>query len=106
MVVLGLRCCMRALSGCNKQGLLFVAVLGLLIVEASLIAAHGSRLMGFSSFRMQAQQLLRTSLVAPWQVEFSWNRDRACVLCIGKQVLNHWTTREVPQGGFLNHVSD
>ena len=25
----------------------------------------------------------------------SWVRDRTCALCIGRQMLNHWTTREV-----------
>ena len=33
---LGLRCCMQAFSSCGEQGLLFVAVHGLLIVVASL----------------------------------------------------------------------
>ena len=23
-------------------------------------------------------------------------RDQTCVTCIGRQILNHWTTREVP----------
>ena len=26
----------------------------------------------------------------------SLTRDQTCVPCIGKQILNHWTTREVP----------
>ena len=39
--MLGLRCCMRAFCSCGKGGLLFVAVCGLLIVVASLVAAHG-----------------------------------------------------------------
>ena len=37
---LGLRCCVRAFSSC-EGGLLFVAVRGLLIVVASLVAEHG-----------------------------------------------------------------
>ena len=36
LAALGLRCCTRAFSSCGKQGLLFVAVCGLLIV-----AEHG-----------------------------------------------------------------
>ena len=39
--VLGLRCCTRAFSSCSKQGLLFLAVRGLLIAVASLVAEHG-----------------------------------------------------------------
>ena len=39
--MLGLRCCAQALSSCSEQGLLFVAVRGLLTVVASPIAEHG-----------------------------------------------------------------
>ena len=41
LAMLGLRCCMQAFSSCGEQGLLFVAVRGLLIVVASLVAEHG-----------------------------------------------------------------
>ena len=41
MAALGLHCCVRAFSSCSERGLLFVAVRGLLIVVASLIAEHG-----------------------------------------------------------------
>ena len=41
MAVLGLRCCVRAFSSCGERGLLFVAVRGLLIAVASLVAEHG-----------------------------------------------------------------
>ena len=36
----GLRCCTRAFSSCGEQGLLFIAVRGLLITVASLVAEH------------------------------------------------------------------
>ena len=38
--VLGLRFCTRAFSSCGEWGLLFVAVCGLLIAVASLVAEH------------------------------------------------------------------
>ena len=38
---LGLRCCTRAFSSCSEQGLLFIAVHGLLIVVASHVAEQG-----------------------------------------------------------------
>ena len=41
MAALDLRSCTRALSSCGEQGLLFVAVLGLLIAVASLVAEQG-----------------------------------------------------------------
>ena len=41
LAVLGLRCCVRVFSSCGERGPLFVAVHGLLIVMASLVAEHG-----------------------------------------------------------------
>ena len=41
LAVLGLHSCAWAFSSCGEQGLLFVAVLGLLIAVASLVAEHG-----------------------------------------------------------------
>ena len=41
LAVLGLRCYARAFSSCGEQRLLFVAVCGLLIAVASLVAEHG-----------------------------------------------------------------
>ena len=40
MAELGLCCWAQAFSSCGKWGLLFVAVLGLLIAVASLVAEH------------------------------------------------------------------
>ena len=41
LAVLGLRCCTQAFSSCGEQGLLFIAVRGLLIAVDSLVAEHG-----------------------------------------------------------------
>ena len=41
LAMLGLHCCEQAFSSCSKQGLLFVAVCGLLIAVVSLAAEHG-----------------------------------------------------------------
>ena len=41
LAALGLRCCTRAFLSCREQGLLFIAVLRLVIVVASLVVAHG-----------------------------------------------------------------
>ena len=40
LAALGLRCCTQAFSSCGELGLLFVAVHGLLIVVASLVAEY------------------------------------------------------------------
>ena len=42
LAALGLCCCAWAFSSCGEQGLLFVAVCGLLIAMASLVAEHGA----------------------------------------------------------------
>ena len=75
LAALGLRCCILAFSSCGEQGLLFIAVRGLLIevaprcrawalgTLASVVAACGLRscsaqaleCAGFSSCGMQAQ---------------------------------------------------
>ena len=41
LAALGLRCFAWAFSSCGERGLLFVAVRGLLIAVASLVAEHG-----------------------------------------------------------------
>ena len=43
---LGLCCCTEAFSSCGEQGVLFVAVRGLLIAVASLVAEHGLQAYG------------------------------------------------------------
>ena len=62
---------MQAFSGCSKQGLLFVAVFGLLISVASLVAEQGSR-QGDSV--VVPHQLSTGSVVvaAPWHLESSF----------------------------------
>ena len=71
-----------------------VTVHGHLIEVASLVAAHSSRARGL-------QQLWHMGLVALWHVESSWTRDQTCVPCIGRQIFNHWTTREVQTHSFI-----
>ena len=45
LAALGLPCYMQVFSSHSQQGLLFVAVCGLLIVVASLVAEHGLRVL-------------------------------------------------------------
>ena len=47
----------------------------------------------------------RTGLVAPWHVGSSQTRARTRVSCIGRRILNHCTTREVPPHSFLHQFS-
>ena len=41
MAAFGLHCCTQAFTSCGERGLLFIAVRGLLIAVASLVAEHG-----------------------------------------------------------------
>ena len=100
-LLLGVRCCMRAFSGCDEQGLPFVAVCRLLIAVASLVVEHGLQARGLQQLwlmgpRAQAQQLWHTGLAVPRHVGFSGTRARTRVSCIGRWILNHCATREAP----------
>ena len=112
----------------------FVAVCGLSLVAASggypslrcagfslrwrlLLRSTGSRRAGFSSCstwaqqlwlmgsRAQAQQLWHTGLVAPRHVGSSRIRAQTRVPCIVRQILYHWTTREVPNWYLLKAIA-
>ena len=54
---------------------------------AQWLQCTGSRVRGL-------QQLWVAGFVAPWRVGSSQTRARTCVPCIGRQILNHCTTRE------------
>ena len=62
-----------------------------------LLSLHstGWRHTGFSSGSMWPQQLRHMDLVAQRHVESSWTRGHIHVPCIGRWMLNHWSTREV-----------
>ena len=44
---------------------------------------------------MRASVVATCGLVALWHVEPSQTRNGTCVLCVGRQIFNHRTTREV-----------
>ena len=89
LVVLGLRCCVPALSSCSEPGLL------------SSCGAQTSHCGGFScggGSRVLAQQLRHSGFSCPRHVRPSWTRDQTCVPCIGRRIRIHWTTKEVHTG--------
>ena len=92
MAVLGLRFRVRAFSSCGKCGPLFITVRRPLIIVASLVAD------GAQAPDAQAQQLWLTGPAAPRHVGSSQTRARPRVPCIGRQILNHCTTREAQKG--------
>ena len=91
MAALGLHRCMQAFSSCGEQGLLFVAVRGLITAGFSLrwlllLQSMGSRCASFSS--------CGAGLVVLRHVGSSPTSARTRVACIGWWILNHSATRE------------
>ena len=121
MAALGPHCCRWAFSSCGEQGLLFVAGRGLLIAVASLVAEHGLQVRGLQQLQhvgsvvvarglqTQTQQLWRTDLVALRHVRSSPTRASTRVPCIGRRILTHCATREVPDDSLIcpeyDHIS-
>ena len=101
----GLWCCARTFSSVTVRLVWLSLEQGLLCcsVRASwwflLSWSTGFKSSEFSSCSSWAQYLWHTDLVAPLHVESSQKRDRTPVPCIGKQILIHCTTREIPFAG-------
>ena len=64
-----------------------------------------TRVLGCSRYGVQAQVLWPVGLAAPLHVDLSsLTRDWTHIPRIARQVLNHWTTTEVPLKSFLNLI--
>ena len=90
---MGLCCCLWAFFGCTERRFL------------SSCGVWGFHCGGFSCCGTQARGLLYLwcqGLTAQWHVESSPTRDRTHVPWIGRWMLNHCTTKEVPQADFLH----
>ena len=90
-------------SSCGQWGLFFTVVCGLLTAVASLIAGHGlygtwAQQLQLVGSRAWVKQLWPMGLAAcsMWDSS-SQTKDGTHVPCIGRWILNHWTTREVPE---------
>ena len=90
LAALGLRCCVRAFSGCGEWGLLFVVRCGAWAMEHRL-SSCGLRPL---EHRLSSCGSRAYLLHAMWDLPGprAWTR----VSCIGKWILNHCATREVP----------
>ena len=88
----GLPCSSGASFSSREQGLRSSCSAWLLTAAASLVAKH--RLQGVCASMAVVHGFgcpVARGILAPGQ------RDPSCVLCIGRQIPSHWTTREVPQ---------
>ena len=79
----------------------FVAVhgLSLVVVSAGSFPLWWLLSLWSAGSRLRLRLLRSTALAALQHMESSWTRDQKRVPCIGRQVLNHWITREVPRLG-------
>ena len=65
LAVLGLQCCVWAFSSCSKWGLLFVALLGLLIVMAFLAAEYRLQALDFQQLKRLGSEVVAHGLSCP-----------------------------------------
>ena len=72
-----------------------VVVCGLFIGELFCWGAQAQGCTGFTSSGTWAQYLQRMGSVDLWDVGYSWTRGQTHIPCIGRLILNHWTTRGV-----------
>ena len=96
MAALGLASWAKAFS--SWGGYTLFAVYGLLTAVALLVGEHRLQVHGI-------QSLQHTGLVVPWHTGSSWARDQTRVPCIGRQIPNHWTTKDFPVYFVIDFIS-
>ena len=96
MAVLGLCCSVRTVSRCSELGVGATVCGSAWPSHCGGFSCCGARALGCVGLSSWAQRL-----VAPQHVGSSRTKDRTCVPCIGRQIPNHWATREVQNYPFL-----
>ena len=87
LALLDVHCCMQAFPSCDERGLLYSCG------EQAFLCS------GFSC--CGAWALGCECLVASWHMLSSQTKDQTRVPCTGRQILNHWITREVPSHRYI-----
>ena len=91
---------LHGLSLVVSRGCSPVLVHSLLIAVASLCGAWAPGHMG-SVVQWAGSAVAPYGLTGPEHVASSQTRDQTCVPRIGRQILNHWTTRKVQEALFF-----
>ena len=90
-----------------SEGYFLAVVLGLSVAVASLVMEQGLYSTGsvvvVLGLPVAMASLVDRGFVALWHMRSSQTMDRTCVPCIGRQILNHWTTREAPVLCFIQY---
>ena len=94
MAALGLCCCVWAFSSCGEGGYSLFQCSVFSSWWLLLLQSGVSKLVSFSSCGTWSQYLHLTCLVASQHVGSSQTRDQTHDPCIGRWILNPWTTRE------------
>jgi len=99
LAVLSLCCYTQAFCSCSEWGNYSLGCgAGFSLQGLLLLQSTGSTVGGLGSCG-----------TGPWLLHSMWNppctRDRTRVPCVGRQILNHWTTREAPVYLFFGLVS-
>ena len=101
-IFMGACCYLQAFSCCGEQasccGGFSCCGAQSLHVQLSVAVAHGL-------WSAQALVVVACDFVNPRHVGSSQTRGRTHVPCIGRRILNHWTTREVPACMFKDTFS-
>ena len=92
LAALGLRCFKWAFWSCSKQGTTLWLQWWLLLVR---VGAQALRTRA-SGVVATGSAVWLTALVVLWSVGSSRTRDRTCVSCIDRWIINHWASYEVP----------
>ena len=100
LTVLELCCCAWAFSGCGEQGLL--SRCGAQASHCSGFSCCGAWAFSSCGSQTRACRLECTGLAASRHVGSYQTGDRTHVPCIGRQILNHWTTGDVSLWNFYN----
>ena len=69
------------------------------------LAAHCGGVSGCGAWPVRLTGLVVVGLFVPRHVESSWTRDQTHVPCVGRWIISHCTTREVPFVSFKDEGS-
>ena len=95
LAALGLRCCTQAFASCGERGLLFIAARGLPIAVAPHVK-HGLLARGLQSLWHAGSVVVVHGFSCSTACGIFLDQGSNPCPCIGRQILNHCTTREVP----------
>ena len=101
LAVLGLHWCLQTFSSCGMRGEL-LSSRSIWVSHCGGFLCCRAWALGRTAFgNCGTRRSHCSSQVDPWDVEYSRIRDWTHVPCFGRQILKHWTTREIPPPFFF-----